>query len=489
MRSILRRALCALMCLCLLTPTLALADQDASGVRFDLQLNMDPAAFPQEQQEMLSGIADLLNILTLQGTLDQSFTGCFDLNADILLDGAEETRTPVRIYGTESHWGIESSLLGDEMLMVNMIAMLEFAMKTYFHLNIPLQRAALFISPYIHTSAFDALGSAWKNVMHAQEGERTIPKDEVLALAAELAQIAEDDRAFLYWVKALALESGYDETILEAIEMLPEWAEGFVSDEGIVISIMGATETWHTGETTLFTRTVEDNVTAWSVTPPTTANGYRLSVFYNGQPNSEHVLQVTITDEYEDLLVDCTVKANNIPDLTQEVPISSPFSLEVNMTGLFLEEDAHLLFLGEGENNSFSLSMMNTETDQPQLTLSGTLEPYTPAVAPSFSTAELLEGVNLLSINDTTLTQLLGNVADPLFNGMIPLLLHVPASSIQSILDLLTESGVLALLASGGAEDYGEEYFEDEEYYEDEEFYDEEYYEEYDADAFTGVEE
>ena len=493
MRSILRRLLCAVLCLCLLAPSLAVAEQDAAGLKFDLQFQMDPAAFPLEQQKVASGLADLLNILTLQGTLDQSFTGCFDLNASFMLAGEETTRTPFRLYGTESHWAVKSSLLGDEMLMVNMVALLEFAIKAYFHLNVPLQRAAMLVSPYVHTSAFENLISAWSTVMLAQEGKRTIPRKDVLALAAQLTEIAENERSFQYWVKALAIESGYDEDILDVAMSLEEWADSFVGKKGIVITTKGSTETWQTGSTTLFTRTVEDSVTAWSVTLPVTPNGYLASAYYNGQPNGEHVLRISIMDEYEDHILDATVKANNIPDLTCEVPIASPFSLEVEMTGEALAEDVHVLFQGEGENGYFTLSMLNPKTMQPQLTMSGTLNTYTPDAVPSYETQELLEGVNLLSINDTTLTELLSNIGKPMVEGMFPLLVHMPASSIQTLLDLLTDSGILGLLASGGAtsygeEDFGEEYY-DEEFYGEEDWDEEEYYEEYDPDAFTGVEE
>lgn len=489
MRSILRRVLCAVLCLCLVAPSLAVAEQDASGLKFDLQFQMDPAAFPQEQQKIAAGLSDLLNILTLQGTLDQSFTGSFDLNAELMLGGQEATRTPFRLYGNESHWGIKSSLLGDEMLMVNMVALLEFAIKAYFHLNIPMQRVALLVSPYVHTSAFENLISAWRSVMLAKEGKRTISRKDVLALAAQLSEIAESERSFQYWVKALALESGYDEDILDVAMSLQEWAESFVGKKGIVITTKGATETWQTGDITLFTRTVEDSVTAWSVTLPMTPNGYLASAYYNGQPNGEHVLHITIEDEYEDQLLDCTVKANNIPDLTCEVPIASPFSLEVEMSGEALADDVHVLFLGEGENGYFTLSMVNPETGAPQLTLSGTLDAYIPEVVPNHATQELLEGVNLLSINDTTLTELLSNIGKPMVEGLFPLLVHMPASSIQTLLDLLTDSGILGLLASGGATSYGEEEFYDEAYGDEEFWDDEEYYEEYDPDAFTGIEE
>ncbi len=150
------------------------------------------------------------------------------------------------------------------------------------------------------------------------------------------------------------------------------------------------------------------------------------------------------------------------------------------MTGDFMEEKLHLLFEGEGEGNTFSLRMLNAATRQPQLTMFGTLEATTPSTVPEFTTAQLMAGMNLLSMNDVTLTELLGNVAQPMFDGLVPILVHMPASTVQRLLDLLTEHGVIDLLVNGGAaeyDEYDEEYSEDE-YYE-EEYYEEEYEEEY----------
>lgn len=460
MRSLLRRAMCALLCLCMLLPSLAAAEQDVTGLRFDLAFQMDPEAFSEEEQSVMRGIADLMNILTLQGTLDQSFTGCFDLNASLLLSGEEETRTQLRLYGLESLWGVESNLLGDEMLMINMIALLEFSMKAYFHLDIPLQRLTLLVSPYVHTSALDALTSAWRQTMLAKQGKRTISRKKVLSLAQEMADIAASDRTFQYWVQALALDAGYDEVIMDFMAALPQWAESIVGNQGISVTFKGATETWATGNTTLFTRTVEDTVTAWSLTLPTTTDGYDLSAYYNGQPDGEHTLHITITDEYQDTVLNCTVKADNIPNLTSEVPISAPFSLSLDMNGEALQEAVHLRFAGEGQDGYFTLSMLNAQTNAPQLTLSGMLVPYTPDAVPDFTTTQMLEGMNLLSMNDVTLSELLGKISGPLYRGAIPLLVHMPASSVQSILDLLTEHRVISLLVNGGASASEEEYFD-----------------------------
>lgn len=44
--------------------------------------------------------------------------------------------------------------------MVNQLAWLEFAIKAYNHLDLPLQRVFLWLSPYAHTSAWTGIRQA-----------------------------------------------------------------------------------------------------------------------------------------------------------------------------------------------------------------------------------------------------------------------------------------------------------------------------------------
>lgn len=459
MPSILRRAVCMLLCVCLLLPSLALADQDASGLRFDLSFQMDASAFPQAQSATVQGFADLLNILTLKGTLESSFTGCFDLNTELMLDGVQDTRTRLRVFGTESAWNIGSSLLGDEILFVNLVALLEFSMKTYFHLDIPLQRLTLLASPYVHTSALNSMASAWRRVMLAKEGKRTIPRKQVQALAAEMAEIAATDNTFQYWVQALALESGYDEEITQALAQLPKWVDTFVPASGIDITLKGSTETWRAGEITLFTRTVENTVTAWSLTPPATTNGYIITAYYTSQPSGEHFFQLNVVNEADESILDCRLQATGVTRLTEGLTLAPTFSLQADMTGLAAKDGIHLLLEGQEESGYATVSLLDAQTRKPQLTMTGTVQSYTPTQVPDFTAAELGSNFNLLSMNDVTLTELLEHIASPLAHGVLPLLVHMPASSVQSILNLLEEHRVLDLLLNGGAS-AEEEYYD-----------------------------
>ena len=85
------------------------------------------------------------------------------------------------------------------------------------------------------------------------------------------------------------------------------------------------------------------------------------------------------------------------------------------------------------------------------VTVSGQLLPYEPASIPNYTAADMV-GVNLLSVNDTTLAELIQDILEPLVRGGLPLLVHAPAAGVQSLMDLLSDSGILSLLTEGNAD-------------------------------------
>ena len=449
MRFPFRRILALLVCLCLLMAGPAQAEEDVTGVRFSLRAQLEPSAFSAASDTLktLSGLSQLLDAMTLEGTLDRSFTGSFDLNAALTLYGLPETRTDLRMFGIDSHWCVQSSLLGDETLMINLLALLEFSIKAYSHLGIPLQRAALLATPYVHTSAFEALVSAWNQIVGAKTGSRTITRARMLSLARQLADIAANDRAFRYWVQAVALESGYDEVIMEVMLALPEWAEEVIGSDGLVITAQGSTETWRTGNTTLFTRTVENGLNVWSLTLPPLPGGYLLAA--SGQSrHAEHTLSLSITEDNGDAVLNASLHASSLPET---LPVSSPFSMDINLTGGAAGDGTHLVLEGDGAQGQITVSLRQADAELPMVTVSGQLLPYEPASIPNYTAADMV-GVNLLSVNDTTLAELIQDILEPLVCGGLPLLVHAPAAGVQSLMDLLSDSGILSLLTEGNAD-------------------------------------
>lgn len=448
---LIKRLAALLLCVTLM-PIAALADGPA-GARFDLTFAMDPAACPDGEDSLLAQLAPLLSALTVSGTIATS-GDCFDVNSVWLLDGAAETRTTLRLFGLPSHYGVQSSLLGDETVMINVLALLEFAMKTYAHLDLPLQRAALLAGPYVHTSAFEAMAAVWQPVLDGS-GSRTVAREDVLSLAESLSALGRDDRAFEYWVRAVALESGYDEAIFSFLDELPDWVDGFLGEDGLRITAENGLERWETGDVTLFQR----DATSWSLTLPASSEGYALTASMTRVASGNAVdLAVTLDvscEEPGDVLA-LRLTATGLPGTLS----AAPFTLRYDATGDAVgEAGVHASLSGELDGERASLRLMNPQTGVPFLTVSGTLVPETPAVAPAF-TPQDIDGVNILSVNDNSLSEFLSAVRSPLLHGLLPLLKHAPAVSCQRLMDWFEASGILGLVTSGAAgedEPFGDE--------------------------------
>ncbi|MGN0762695.1 MAG: hypothetical protein ACI4MK_04875, partial [Aristaeellaceae bacterium] len=214
MTHLFKRLTALFVCLCLLVPSLAGAE-GARAVRFTLEAEMNADAYPEADRPLMEALSELIGIISLDGTFEYN-EDCIDLNAQLLLDRAEETRTTFRLYGCESTWALKSSLLGDQQLFFPLTSLLEFCMKAYFHLNVPLQRVGVLLTPFVHKDAFATFTSMWDSVMNREEGTRVIPREDVLDLAGQIGDLAWTDRAFTYWVMAVGLESGYDTAITDA---------------------------------------------------------------------------------------------------------------------------------------------------------------------------------------------------------------------------------------------------------------------------------
>lgn len=437
----LRRLLACLMCLALL-PFAALAEDAPMGFSFDLSFAMDASAYPEADQALLQGVADLMNILTVSGTAAVSAPS-FDVNFDILLDGSEDTRTAFRLYGLDSHYQLESSLLGSQGLMMNNLALLEFAMKAYYHLDMPLQYVALLVSPFAHTSAFDWIRDPWNAVMHSAEGSRVIPRDELLDLAAYIAENADMDRAFYNWVAALTLDLGYSDAIFESLYALPEWADGFLAEEGITITVAGGTETWTSGEETLLVRTMADEGESWTLTLPASLEGSTAEVRYACTGGSI-TLSILCTGEEENTLLDAALALTGLPE---DLPFTGEAALNVHIGGEMLPDALDLCWQLSSDGSAVTLTQLDAATQAPMLTVCGVWEACqlpAPAIAPVD-----LTGINIFSVNDDSLAEFVADVLPDFTTGIMPLLLHMPLSSYQSLFALLEQYGVLDLLTAG----------------------------------------
>lgn len=473
MTHLFKRVTALLLCLCLLLPCLASAE-GAHAVRFTLEAEMNSAAYPEADRPLMEALSELIGIIGLEGTFEYN-EYCIDLNADLLLEQAEETRTSFRLYGSEATWALQSSLLGDQQLFFPLASLLEFCMKAYFHLNVPLQRVGLLLTPFVHKDAFATFTSMWHSVMNREEGTRTIPREDVLELAGQIADAAWTDRAFTYWAMAVGLESGYDTAITDAFTGMYEWADSFLAEDGVSVTVAGEDQTWATGSTTLFSRTVREGWTTLSLSLPATPDGYVLSGFLTVLDNGACLnadARLTVTLEGESIL-DMRLSADDIPlTLLSE----GPFALAWDVTGDAVPDGVHLRFEGENEDGVFSIRQKDAATGETMLTLRGTASPGQ-NVSPLNWTSRDITGLAFFSVSDSTLSQFAEDVMPTFAKGVLPLLAHAPVKACQALMDLVTGTGILDLLTSSSTnlDSVGEEgSFEEEDWLEGEGSFDEE---------------
>ena len=177
-----------------LAAVLVLSTALGERVTFRLSADIDPVQYPAQERKLAQGLKSLFRLLTVEGDVLAS-DGSFDARIDLGLTNApEKTATRIRFFGLDSHWGIQATDLGGETLMVNQLAWLEFAIKAYNHLDLPLQRVFLWLSPYAHTSAWAGVRQAIADLA-AQETSGRLENTALITCAEEIARLSEDDRA------------------------------------------------------------------------------------------------------------------------------------------------------------------------------------------------------------------------------------------------------------------------------------------------------
>lgn len=437
-----KKLLALLLCL-LLLPLWAMAD-GSEGARFSLSFAMDASAYPEGVHDIVPGIADLLNVLTADGTLliqDDRF----DLSLDIMLNGLERTRTELRMDGTEQLWNVRSPLLGSETLTISMLELLEFAIKGYTHMDIPFQRVGILLSPYVHTSALSGITDAAKPILFAEEGSRTITKNALDRLADQLAEAADADVRFQYWARALASETGYDSLLMTLPAQLPEWIDSFVPVTGLKVTVDDHSETWTAGPATIARRTTDlSGMQTLSVTLPPLPDGTTFTLDAALQPDG-NLLHGSLNLHIADSMDETILRLHADGSLPTSLPVTQPFSMIWDADGPAVGGDGvHLRFEGEATGQTLTLRQLTPDHAATMLTVTATLEPLQGGDITVHDS-----GIRILNVDFSSLNDLMGRIAGPLIRGMLPLIAQAPASSCQTLMNMLESSGVFDLLTSG----------------------------------------
>lgn len=426
MRRLLYRAAALALCT-LLACTGALAD----GVRFTVSADLDPVQYPEEQRSLWDGIAALLDAASFEGTLATN-DGSFDLALTMQTetkDGMLET--PLHVFGVDSHWGVQSPLLGDMTLMVNNLALLEFGVKANNHLGIPLQQLCLLV-PYAHTSAWDALRPVFTPLLPESEGEFVLSPDELRTFAIGFAEAAEYDRTVRCWIEAAGMSSGTDALIFSLLPELPDYLAA-IAPEGLTVIRTADTLTWKSGESTLLSLENIDRTTILSLALP------EVCEINMNLRDDVSVLTGSLHVESPVLHAECSLS------LPRSLPMVIPFFMNIEAEGPMVGEPFHIVMDSEIHGDLIVIRQLLPDHSRTMCTIFIGLTEYMPDVLPVYTPANIA-GVNILSATSDSLRELMGKIGEPLIDGMFDLIVALPARTVQTFMDVLEDSNILQLL-------------------------------------------
>lgn len=421
MRRILRRILALLACM------LPVCGASAESFAFTLQAEAATGWHTSASREKLAGFSTLLDELTIEGTY-ASHEGSFELDAALILgSGRTRSSTEFRLYGTDSHWGLTSSLLGPEELMINVAALLPFGMKTRSYVDVPLDQAAL-LAPYTHTHALRAPEQVLAPLFPEHNGAAWLPRAAVDELARDFLRICDEDAAFSAWLEA----TGTYQTavgIANYILNMPQAVYG--------LSVIRTDDrlTWEAlGLVTIMTLEQSGSEHSLQFTIPSVASieGHWRDEdgFTSGQ----------LTARLYGLDADFAFELPNAypitrPDFFASADIRSP----VFPSGSFT-----MRLEGSVQGDAVTASVFRN-SNQPLLTLKAEMSPWEPDALPAWQ-PEDLTGMNILSATGDSLGVLIRDAQEPLLTGLYDLLVAAPPEAVQSLMDALEDLGVIDLM-------------------------------------------
>ena len=459
----LKKVGCALVALMLLFLTAFASGEEAPasgpvyGWNFDLRLHLNPEAFSPESRERVQGYAQAVDQLRLKGNWAyDSGTRILDLHLDIIPVTNEASAISLRVYGYLSHLVLASPLLGEETLVFNNQALMEFCLKAYHHLGIRLPYIAL-LFPYVTEHAFSQAVLAWEKKIGRYIGRAAdFDTSRVVSLGRAWGRLLQDDPFLREWFEAISLESDLSEVLDAELAAVPHYLKHrLAGDRGIHVDVEKDRIRWSNESGVFLDSSFTENRESILLSLPRTENGFDPSLHWIKEKNDGHEtlsfdLSYASHPEAGEGDPVNLVEIHASADLPAVWPSDSGLSAAVKIDGRLLPPLDLRLQGHTSASGDLTLSLHGGAApsgEEALLTVSGLFSPYQPAQAPWIDWDWMMaHSVNILSINDVTLRELITHVARPVFQGLLRFLVEVPASACQSLMDDLEDMGLLGLL-------------------------------------------
>ena len=468
------RRLLSLLLVLLLLPVSCL------GEAYSFELTFSSA--PAQPGSSLEGILDLLKMTKATGEVrinDDPSLG-FDSTLSLILDEDEATRLDFRLYGVQALFHLFSPLWNDMDLLVNVPAMLEFGMKIYQHMNIPLQRVFI-LYPYLTREAIRRVLGTFKDTL--MQGDRTVQADELEFLGNELVSQLYNERSFRIWMDVMG---SLNESGSQLSSLWEAWPVYLTEQIGSIVCEKTDTSiSWTRGS---------DGMVLFQDTWDGLGNDtirIRMPGFLYGSDAALDYVRTAHDDCYdvdmtfnigegEDLLLSGTVESRDIPG---HLPVRKDFSCSMNFQGPLLQSLTYLAFGANGLLETATLKdtleirlqggpegVSLLSGDKEMLTLHFLAGEIPMGEPPEHSVYEFREGFEIFSLNDSSLHELVEQAKDHVIEKGIPIIYHAPVTTVASLMDILQDAGILDMLASGlSSEEEEDESWEEEDWGEEEE--------------------
>ena len=459
-----------------------------TALRYDLDLtfSLNPDAFPARSRNRARGYAELLDVLELRGDLTLcEETQSFDLNAELFFRNKPEVSIPFRFYGIPSMLFLTSPIIANETLQFLMASLAEFAIKAQKNLETQLPVFAL-LYPYVYEYNFRNVNDAWNQYTGPAGKSRKISAENISKLCNTLTELLETDSSLGVWISTLCSVCSAPEAVEAEIQGIPSYLRDFVSaGKPLTVKVGDGIETWtNAAGRVLFSRRQADRSLTWSLDLPQDENRYapRLSFTSSTGENGldfnmegsivrgKAVLPSEIDEESSGADGESSEYAEEYADDYSEeyAPVTgseesegeyeseeddhdSSFSLAASVQGK-LYPNFDLMIRGETKKDgtvSVSLCQLQENADpQPLLTCTGSVVPGTAETVPDFnySNEQLYGNYNFFSFSEYYVAKFKAAVTKSLLKGLLDFVAEAPTSACQSILDDLTDAGVINMM-------------------------------------------
>ena len=471
--NVIRRWLCILIIAALLPGpfSIALAESGAEAPAeaastysydFNLHFQINPDDFPSRKKARIRGYAELLDMLDFQGTIIwNQETQSVDLTVSIIPITSPSAALSFHLYGIPSILYLESPLLGNQTVYFHNEVLMEFAYKVWDNLGIKLQYPAL-LYPFSTTYAFSGIQKAWQKKVKDFKKSGSVSYKSLTSIATSWAKSLESDHALKYWITDLAAPLSCEALVRSEFENLPNYLTKQVANkQALTVKVKNNTVTWRNSEKkTLFKKTTGDDGVEWALTLPATENNYVPSLSFS-QKTAEDRMDFTLAGSYvrdkESEAIDSealpatllTISAEGA-SLPTRWPLAGNFSMSASVTGALLPNFSVQITGTGSERGALSLKLSEPlkpdESPVQLLSCLGTLTPSPEKPAVDYREDRTAQATGLFFMNDVSLQELVRKIIRPCVTGILDFIDVAPVSACQSIMDSLTDSGLLDLV-------------------------------------------